>query len=126
MELLYDVCELILFPLLIALGAYAVKLINSKAEQIKDKHGNEKLDKYIDMLNQTVSDCVLATTQTYVETLKKEGQFTAEANKKAFEMTFNNVMAILSDDAKDYLNTAVGDLDSYVTSKIEATVKASK
>ena len=30
---------------------------------------------YLDMLNTTISSAVLATTQTYVDALKKEGKF---------------------------------------------------
>lgn len=35
-------------------------------------------------------------------------------------------MAILSDDAKQYLISAIGDLDKFVTDKIEAQVVAVK
>ena len=41
-------------------------------------------------------------------------------------MTKNAVMAILSDEAKKYLENAVGDLNEYITQQIEATVKVNK
>ena len=37
------------------------------------------------MLSQTITDCVLATNQTYVDTLKAQGSFDAEAQKIAFD-----------------------------------------
>ena len=36
------------------------------------------------MLSETITKCVVATNQTYVETLKKQGKFDKEAQKIAF------------------------------------------
>ncbi len=78
------------------------------------------------MLDRTISECVVATTQTYVDALKKEGKFDGEAQKVAFQKTFDAVIGILTDDAKEYLGEAVSDLNAYITNKIEANVKYSK
>ena len=72
------------------------------------------------MLEQTIISCVIATNQTYVEALKKEGKFDAEAQKIAFDKTFSAVITILCDDAYDYLSEAIGDLEEYITNRIEA------
>ena len=101
---------------------YVGKLI--KAGQ--DKSENEKVDKYLDMLNITITNAVLATTQTYVEALKGKNAFDKEAQQKAFEMTYTAVMSVLTEEAKKYLSAAVGDLQLYVTNQIEATVKMTK
>lgn len=78
------------------------------------------------MLNETITKCVIATTQTYVETLKKEGKFDKTAQETAFNKTYTAVLAILSDEAKKYLTEAVGDLNLYITQQIEAEVKLTK
>ena len=101
---------------------YVCKLI--KAGQ--DKSENEKVDKYLGMLNTTITNAVLATTQTYVDALKGQNAFDKEAQQKAFDMTYDAVMAVLSEEAKKYLVEAVGDLRLYVTNQIEATVKMTK
>lgn len=101
---------------------YVGKLI--KAGQ--DKSENEKVDKYLDMLNVTITNAVLATTQTYVEALKGKNAFDKEAQQKAFDMTYTAVMSVLTEEAKKYLSAAVGDLQLYVTNQIEATVKMTK
>ena len=72
------------------------------------------------MLQDTIVRCVIATNQTYVENLKNKNAFDKEAQEEAFKMTYDAVMVILTDDAKDYLNNAVGDLQLYVTKLIEA------
>jgi hypothetical protein len=126
LEILGKVFELLVFPALIAASGYLVSWIHAKKEELKLKTKNETTNKYIDMLDRTISECVVATTQTYVDALKKEGRFDGEAQKIAFQKTFDAVMDILTDDAKEYLGEAVKDLNAYITNKIEANVKYSK
>lgn len=126
LSLLYQILEVCVIPLLGILTAYIVKFINAKSVEIQNKVDNDTADKYIAMLNDTISACVIATTQTYVEALKKDNAFTAEAQKEAFNLTFNAVMAVLTDDAKDYLTEIYGDLTAYITNKIEAEVNLNK
>ena len=82
--------------------------------------------KYIEMLSNTICECVIATNQTYVDSLKAQGKFDAEAQKKAFEMTYNSVINILTEDAKVYLTSIYGDLTAYITNMIEAEVNKNK
>lgn len=126
MELVVQIMEVVVIPLLGVLTAYIVKLVNTKISEISEKRENELEKKYLDMLGETITDCVIATTQTYVDSLKKKGEFTIEAQKEAFNQTYDAVMAILSEDAKEYLTSAVGDLNLYITQKIEAEVKVNK
>lgn len=126
MELLFQIFEVCIIPLLGVLTAYFVKWVNAKSNEIQIKVDNDLADKYIAMLDKTITDCVIATNQTYVEALKKEGKFDAEAQTKAFEETKNAVLAILSDEAKSYLTSIVGDLQLYMNKKIEAEVKLNK
>ena len=78
------------------------------------------------MLNDTITDCVIATTQTYVDSLKKQGAFDVEAQKVAFTMTYESVVKLLTDEAAEYLSAAIGDLRLYITQKIEAEVNLNK
>ena len=126
LELLYEILEVCIIPLLGILTVYVVKFIKVKSDEIKTKADNELADKYIDLLSTTISDCVIATNQTYVEALKKENAFTAEAQKKAFELTYDAVLEVLSDDAIIYLTSIYGDLSKYITAKIEAEVNLNK
>ena len=41
-------------------------------------------------------------------------------------MTYQAVLTILTEEAKDYLTMAVGDFETLLTNKIEAAVKESK
>lgn len=126
MNVLKNVFELVIFPVLSIGGIYLTYLISVKIKELKQKSDNETTKKYLDMLNTTISSAVLATTQTYVEALKKEGKFDLEAQKNAFTQTYEAVMKVLTDEAIKYITTSVGDLETYVTNKIEAEVKITK
>lgn len=126
MEILAQLFELVLLPLLGGVAAFLVVLLRRKSEQIANATNDEIEKKYINMLTDTIADCVSATTQTYVNTLKAQGKFDAEAQKLAFQMSYTAVFEILTDDAKLYLNELYGDLSAYVTQRIEAQVRADK
>jgi hypothetical protein len=112
------------------LAVWLIIGIRKVAKETSEKSSSELVDKltdkYFKMLETTVTNTVLATTQTYVEALKKENAFDKEAQEKAFNMTYETVMKVLTDEAKRYLEAAVGDLELYTKNLIEATVKLTK
>lgn len=126
LELLNQIFQVCIIPLLGVLTTFLVAYINKKKEALKAQVDNTLYHKYIDLLSQTITDCVIATNQTYVDSLKASGTFDIDAQKKAFEDTCNNVLAILSDDAKEYLSVALGDLQAYIANRVEAEVKLNK
>lgn len=121
-----QIFELVVFPLLGIGTTYLIVLINAKIKELKKQSDNDLEKKYLDMLNNTITDCVLATNQTYVNELKKQGKFDLDAQKIAFQKTYENVMVLLTDEAKKYLSEALGDLQTYVNNKIEAEVLLNK
>lgn len=125
-QLITDIFQVCIIPLLGVLTAFFVKWVNAQSVKIQTNVNDTTLKKYMDMLTQTISDCVIATNQTYVESLKQQGKFDLEAQKTAFNLTKDAVMAILSEEAQIYLSTAVGDLNAYITKKIEAEVNLNK
>lgn len=126
LDILYKVFEVAIIPLLGAATLYLITLINTKKEEIKKQAKSETTKKYIEMLDDTIINCIIATNQTYVDALKKAGSFDAEAQKHAFKLTYDAVMAILTDEAQVYLNEAIKDLNVYITNKIESGVVAVK
>ena len=126
LNLINEIFQVCIVPLLGILTTYLVKYITIKMEEIQVKTENEIINKYLNMLTTTITECVIATNQTYVEALKKEGKFDLDAQKKAFEMTQEAVMLILTDEAKRYLSAAVGDLNVFIAQQIEAAVNVEK
>lgn len=126
MELLQQIFQVCIIPLLGVLTTYLVMFIRNKTDQLKKETDNELYQKYMEMLSETITNCVIATNQTYVEALKNKNAFDAAAQKEAFNMTYQAVMSIISQDAMDFLNEAVGDLDAYIRKTIEAQVNFNK
>lgn len=126
LNILQQIFELCIIPLLAIITRSLVIYISTKKDELKNKTDNELAKKYLDLLNDTIANCVIATNQTYVEALKKENAFTADAQKAAFEKTYQAVIATLSDEAQKYLPEVVGDLQTYITQKIEANVNQNK
>ncbi len=126
MALLQQIFELCIVPLLGIITAYVVNYIKVKTKELDTTNSNTVLAKYVKMLSQTVCDCVIATNQTYVNALKDKNAFDKAAQDIAFKKTYDAVIAILSDDAKEYLTHVYGDLSIYIKNMIEAEVNKNK
>lgn len=125
-EIVIQIIQVCVIPLLGILTKFLVDYLSAKRDEINSKTDNEIAQKYTNMIYQTVVDCVIATNQTYVDSLKKSGSFDEAAQKEAFNRTMNAIMTILSDDAKEYITEATGDLNTYLTQLIEVEVNKRK
>ena len=126
LDILKQIFEVCIIPLLGVLTGILIKWIQIKKEEINVNTNNALLKKYTTMLADTITTCVVSTNQTYVDALKEEGKFDAEAQKIAFSKTFSAIMDILSADAQVYLSEAYGDLTTYITNQIEQRVNIEK
>lgn len=95
------------------------KLINSK---IKDANEKEMLSSAVT----TVSDVVKQVYQTYVEALKGQNAFTAEAQKEALAKALGTIEAILPEKVKAYLTDNFGNMEAWLTTQIEAAIYSLK
>ena len=125
-EMLSDIFEVCILPLLAVLTGYAVQFIRAKSAETAARTENELAQKYITMIEKTITDVIIATNQTYTNSLKEQGKFDEEAQKIAFQKSFDAIMAILSDDAKEYIISTTGDINIYLTQMIEAEVSKNK
>lgn len=125
-ELLTTITQMVFIPLLIALTGYAVKWINAKADSLKATTKNEYVDKYVTMLNDTITAAVIAVNQTYVDSLKQKNAFDKAAQEEAFKRVYETVMLTLTEETDKYLEEVIGDLNAYITTKIEQAVKENK
>jgi hypothetical protein len=69
---------------------------------------------------------VEATNQTFVDELKKKGEFTEEAAAEAFKISKDKALTLLSIEAAGIITEVYGDIDVYLDTLIEATVKQLK
>ena len=119
LEILGVVVTSILIPLITFLG---VKL----NAYLKTKIKNEEFHKYLDIANNAVTISVAETMQTYVDSLKKSGNFSKEAQNEAFAMAKDKALTLITKDARTVLEAAYGDFDKWLNGLIETKVKELK
>ena len=124
--ILQEIFDLVLIPLLAIIAKYFIQFVSIKMDEIKNKQTSEEAKKYLDQVEKAVEHCVVATNQTYVESLKNKNAFDAEAQKEAFRMTYEALMATLTVEAKEFLAIAYGDMEVYLKTLIEAKVNTNK
>ena len=76
--------QVVVIPAIPVLVTYLVKYLKAKTEQTTTKINNELVRTYLQEATDAVLQAVTYTAQTYVDTLKKQGKFDEEAQKKAF------------------------------------------
>lgn len=126
LDLLNQIFEVCIIPLLGVLTGFLVNYIKKETNQLIAKEDDDTKRKYIEMLSEIVQDVVISTNQTYTDTLKAKGKFDEDAQKEAFNKTYEKVMALLTDEAKNCLNEAYSDLEEYIVMKIETAVRDNK
>lgn len=87
---------------------------------------NDKAIEYLERAQEYLTDAVVMVNQTFVESLKKEGKFDAEAQKVAFKMAADAWLAMMNEEMKKVVLAEVGDLETYIKTKIEAEVNIQK
>ena len=117
---------LVIIPAIPVITNYAIKAFKAWAESKTVEIENETISSYLMEITDIISAAVLCTTQTYVESLKAQGNFDKEAQDIAFEMTKHKVMLLLAEDAKDFIAHMYGDVDLWIDTKIEQIVNLQK
>ena len=125
-EFIQQLMYLVITGILPFVTVYFANFVKSIIQKNKDNIESEQVQNLIDYAGEAISVAVMTVSQTYVDTMKRQGKFDAEAQKIAFQKTYDSVMAILSEDAKSYLNEAIGDLQTYIINQIEAQVNLNK
>ena len=100
--------------------------INELTSYLKAKANNEQLDKYFELANDAVITAVEEIMQVFVSAWKKNGTWTEEAAKDAFEMAKLKAQELMGATVLKALPEIVGDVEAWITSKIEAATRAAK
>ena len=101
--------------LITGLGTLITFLINKYVK-------NDQLKRILNSLNETVKNAVSEVYQTYVEALKKDGMFDAEAQKEALSRALEIIKTNLPSDVMAWVQDNYTDIDAYFKSLIEAAI----
>ncbi len=109
----------VVLPLITLAGTRLIQYLNHK---IKD----EKTRRILTGLTEIVERAVRSVFQTYVEALKKSNIFDGEAQIKALQLAKTEILKELNDETIDYIKENYGDVNSFITTQIEATINLLK
>lgn len=124
-----NICYIIISGCGIALARYIVSLVNKRVDEIQvntDLKKNEKLNQYVDLAQNAISNAVLSISQVYVDSLKASGSFTKEAQAEAKEKAMALAKQLITEESKNAIIILYGDFDSYLDSTLESIVRANK
>ena len=124
-ELLIQVLTALVIPILPAIAAFVIKFISVKMDAIKAQTQQDKIDQYIDILNDTVADVVISLNQTTVDSLKAaaaDNKLTEEEIEEISNKAIDAVYLILGRQGRELLQTVFDDLDALIAAKIERAV----
>ena len=107
-------------------AAFLVQFLRRKSEQIGAQIDSLDTKELLAEVTEAVTTAVTYTSQTYVDTLKKDGIFNKEAQMEALQKAKDKALALLSESAKDVLAQIYGSLDDYLETMIEAQVRVQK
>lgn len=119
MDVLIQVVE-ILLGLVVSVG------IPWLISTIKSKTNNSKVQEMLERAEKYATSAVLMVTQTFVEQMKRDGKFDADAQAEAFNRAKDAWLAMMSDEMKKVVLEEVGNFEVYIKTLIEAEVNKQK
>lgn len=126
MEMIKELLYILITAAVPVLTTYVCKFLYAKWTEGKAKIENEKISTTLDNVVNMVLDVVESVNQTFVDELKKKGEFTEESATEAFNKSKETALTMLSNEAADIITMVYGDVDVYLNTLIEATVKQLK
>ncbi len=114
--------EVIISVVSVVLTAVASWLITKLIKWIDSKIEDTDTKNLLTSILTTVTDVVKQTYQTYVESLKDGNLFDEECQKTALASAVETLKSMLSEKAQDYIEETFGDIETWLTTQIEATI----
>ena len=114
-SILLSVLSIVITALVSWISERLIRLINTKIS-------NTKYAKYLGEALDVVTRAVKSTYQTYVESLKGQDMFTAEAQKEALSRAKTTALNQLSKDTQNFIQSNFGDVEAWIQESIESTL----
>ena len=125
-EFLRDMFLAVITAAVPVLTTYLVVFIRKAGDSAAANAESVKAKTYITEVAEAIAAAVAATNQTYVDALKNTGSFTKEAQQEAAQKALETCLASISPAAQSFIEAAYGDIREYLTTRIEAEVRAQK
>ena len=107
------VVELVLSGFLAWLGATVIKWLKTKTK-------NDKIIAFAETVKNVTTEAVKATYQTFVQGIKGTESWTPEAQVEALDRAITTAKTSLTSEAKKYIESQHGDINTYLGSLAES------
>lgn len=114
-DILYTITTAIVLPLITLIGVKLTKWIGQKTHHEKEAY-------YLTKLVNIVETAVKQVMQTYVKTLKENGNWNGKTQQEALNRCKEIIEKQLTPELKEYLSDVLKDIDTWIESQIEATI----
>lgn len=125
-ELLMTLIKVVIIPAIPVATTAIVKFCKAKTDEALAEVQGEVLRQALDEATDAVYTAVIYTSQVYVDSLKMSGTFDEAAQKQALQTALTKAEAMLAEDTKKLLESLYGNLEDWLTVKIEQTVRDQK
>lgn len=116
LAIIWQIVLIVVLPVLTSVLTYAAKTF---IEETKDK----KVKKVLSQVTDTIINSVDTVQQTFVEDLKKNGEFTKAAQEQALEKASQMIREQLTNEVKQVIVDNYNDIEMFITSQIESYIK---
>lgn len=125
-EFLTTLLQAVLVAAVPVCAAFLGKGLKALANYLGQKSESDTVKMYMEAIADAVATAVTYTSQVYVDKLKETGQFTKENQREALGIAVAQAKNLLTAEAAAFLESAYGDLNEYLKSRIEAEVRNQK
>ena len=125
-QTLNTLMTLVILPTILAVSGFLIAWLKQKTKEITGNIENAKIRAHVERANELVLNAVQKTFQVYVDKLKEQGKFDAEAQAIAFEKAKNTALTLISQEAKEIIAAVYGDFDEWLAATIETLVRNDK
>lgn len=122
-EMLLNIISVVVTSILIPLITYLGLKLNT---YLQTKIKNNEVSKSVDLATKAVTLAVSSIMQTYVDDLKKNNEFTPEAQKQAFLAAKEKALKLINEETKNAIGTVFGGFNEWLEAEIENKVKELK
>jgi len=116
----------VLVPSIPIIVAAVVKVAKAKAAESIATVSNAAIKTTLTEASDAVATAVTYTAQTFVDDLKAAGTFDAAAQKAALATALGKALILISTESKTLIANLYGNLEEWLTTKIEQQVKDQK
>lgn len=125
-ELLMTLIKIVILPAVPIVVTALVKFCKAKTDEALTEVESELLRQALNEATDAVYTAVTYTSQVYVDSLKQSGSFDKAAQEQALKTALEKAESMLAEDTKKLLESLYGNLQDWLTVKIEQAVRDQK